>query len=110
MVDEPELTNDRRVKLTTVETDMLQLLLDAHDRGGFYMAYNAMTDSAEAGLQSRIATFSGNYGGITVTLHLILLTTASNYGDTPFNSSNYGDTPFNSSYYRFTAGFQLSLE
>ena len=30
---------------------------------GFYMAYTAMTDSAEAGLQSRISTFSGSVGG-----------------------------------------------
>jgi hypothetical protein len=53
MVDELSITDDGKVSLTTAELDMLENLLAAHDRGGFYMAYNAITDSAEAALQSK---------------------------------------------------------
>jgi hypothetical protein len=63
MVDTPKQTEDGRTQLTAAEQKLLQVLLDAHDRAGFYMAYNAMTDSAEASLQSRISTFSGLVGG-----------------------------------------------
>jgi hypothetical protein len=38
-------------------------MLAAGDRAGFYLAYYAMTDSSEALLQSKIATFSGLAGG-----------------------------------------------
>jgi hypothetical protein len=58
-----KFSDDGRLTLTDKEISALQKLLDAHDRGGFYMAYNAMTDSNEAALQSRIATFSGPAGG-----------------------------------------------
>jgi hypothetical protein len=64
MPNDPTITGDGRIALTQTELTALQDLLDAHDRGGFYMAYNAMTDSAEAGLQSRIATFTGPVGGV----------------------------------------------
>ena len=40
------ITRDQRVILTQEELDALKALLDAGDRGGFYMTYNAMTDSA----------------------------------------------------------------
>lgn len=79
MVNQPELTTDDTVKLTTEEIDMLQSLLDAHDRGGFYMAYNAMTDSGEAGLQSRIATFTGLAGGAAMVANRIVQETAPGY-------------------------------
>jgi hypothetical protein len=52
-------TVDGHIALRASEVEVLQKLPDAHDRGGFYMAYNAMTDSNEAALQ------------ITVTPHLI---------------------------------------
>src|ERR1044071_413326 len=57
------ITRDQRVILTQEELDALKALLDAGDRGGFYMTYNAMTDSAEAMLQAKVATFSGLAGG-----------------------------------------------
>jgi Ca2+-binding RTX toxin-like protein len=60
-------TSDNKLALTVAETELLQKFLVAHDRGGFYMVYNAMTDSAEASLQSRIATFSGDVGGAALT-------------------------------------------
>ena len=77
--------NDR-LALTEEEQKLLTDLLNAQDRGGFYMVYNAMTDTAESSLQSRISTFSGGVGGaalsanrlaqveggITVTPHLIM--------------------------------------
>lgn len=49
--------------LTGEEQALLDSLLKSHDRGAFYMVYNAMTDSKEASLQSRISTFSGSVGG-----------------------------------------------
>jgi hypothetical protein len=57
------VTSTGRLALTAAEQQLMQDFLNAHDRGGFYMVYNAMTDSAEASLQGRIATFSGNVGG-----------------------------------------------
>jgi Ca2+-binding RTX toxin-like protein len=64
MVDKSDFTtNDLKLILTKNEQDVLQRLLDGHDRGAFYMVYNAMTDSKEASLQSRISTFSGSVGG-----------------------------------------------
>jgi hypothetical protein len=37
--------------LTQQELDVLDSMLKAGDRAGFYLTYNAMTDSAEALLQ-----------------------------------------------------------
>src|SRR5690242_10811757 len=51
------------VALTQEELDALDSMLQAGDRAGFYLTYNAMTDSAEALLQAKIATFSGLVGG-----------------------------------------------
>jgi hypothetical protein len=48
--------------LTDQEINVLSDLLAAHDRGGFYMAYNAMLDSHEALLQAQVSTFSGAVG------------------------------------------------
>ncbi|MFK0691153.1 hypothetical protein ACFX5Q_23570 [Mesorhizobium sp. IMUNJ 23033] len=58
--------------LTDREVAVLSGLADAHNRGGFYMAYNAMMDSGEASLQSRIATFSGPVGGVALASNRIL--------------------------------------
>ena len=63
MSDELIFTPLVNLALTKAERDALLGFLKAHDRGGFYMLYNAMTDSKEASLQSRISTFSGNVGG-----------------------------------------------
>src|SRR5947209_3804154 len=51
------------VILTQQELNALNAVLSAGDRAGFYILYNAMTDSAEALLQSKVATFSGLVGG-----------------------------------------------
>lgn len=56
-------TDSGILALSTEEQKVLRDFLNAHDRGGFYMAYNAMTDSAQSSVQSRISTFSGNVGG-----------------------------------------------
>ena len=48
MIANPMFSNVGSVALTVSEQALLQDLLDSHDRGGFYMAYNAMTDSAES--------------------------------------------------------------
>jgi Ca2+-binding RTX toxin-like protein len=45
------------------EVNVMDILLSAGDRGSFYMLYNAMTDSYEAKLQAKIATFSDTVGG-----------------------------------------------
>jgi len=51
------------VVLTEDELNVLDTMLQSGDRAGFYLTYNAMTDSAEALLQAKIATFSGLVGG-----------------------------------------------
>jgi hypothetical protein len=51
------------VILTQQELDALNAMVVAGDRAGFYMVYNAMTDSKEALLQAKVATFSGLVGG-----------------------------------------------
>jgi hypothetical protein len=67
MANEIKFSADGTLALTVTEINAMQYMLDAHDRAGFYMTYYAMTDSAEAGLQSRIATFSGDVGGASLT-------------------------------------------
>jgi hypothetical protein len=52
--------------LTAKEVTVLEALLDAHDRAGFYMAYNAMFDSGEALRQARVATFSSSVGAVAI--------------------------------------------
>lgn len=58
-----KFSSDSRVALTTAETDMLQSFLDTGDRGGFYIAYHAMTGNPEALLTAKISTFSEQTGG-----------------------------------------------
>ena len=50
--------------LTATELDVMQAMLDQHDRGGFYTFYNAISDSDQISLQGRISTFSGPAGGV----------------------------------------------
>jgi hypothetical protein len=45
MSDDLIFTSSGILALSTEEQKVLQDFLDAHDRGGFYMAYSAMTDS-----------------------------------------------------------------
>src|SRR5258708_6667133 len=52
------------VVLTHEELDALDAMLKAGDRAGFYLTYNAMTDSSQAFLQAKVATFSGLVGGV----------------------------------------------
>jgi hypothetical protein len=48
MNDDLIFTSSGILGLSTEEQKILTDFLDAHDRAGFYMAYNAMTDSEEA--------------------------------------------------------------
>ncbi|MGM5058406.1 calcium-binding protein [Rhizobium sp. 862_C5_N1_2] len=58
--------------LTEQEMAVLQSLLDAHDRAGFYMTYQAMFDNPEAALQARISSFSGPVGGVALGANRLL--------------------------------------
>jgi hypothetical protein len=51
LTDVPALSEDGTLRLTPQEVALMESFLDAHDRCGFYLVYNAMTDSAEAGLE-----------------------------------------------------------
>ncbi|MEM7425521.1 MAG: calcium-binding protein, partial [Pseudomonadota bacterium] len=57
------ITTQTKASLTQEEIDLLDQLLMSGDRGGYYMAYHAMTGSDEAVLQAKVATFSGVIGG-----------------------------------------------
>jgi hypothetical protein len=48
MTDDLIFTSSGILALSTEEQKVMRDFLDAHDRAGFYMAYNAMTDSEEA--------------------------------------------------------------
>jgi putative aminopeptidase FrvX len=48
MTDDLIFTSSGILALSTEEQKILTDFLDAHDRAGLYMAYNAMTDSEEA--------------------------------------------------------------
>ncbi len=61
-------TVDSTLALTAEEKKLFLDFLSAQDRGGFYMVYNAMSDTAESSLQSRISTFSGGVGGAALGL------------------------------------------
>jgi hypothetical protein len=63
MVDSLKITSSDLAALTKSELDAFDAILKTGDRGGFYIAYNAMTGSGETSLQSRVATFSGLVGG-----------------------------------------------
>jgi hypothetical protein len=52
-------SRENRIVFTHGEIDAMDKMLAAGDRAGFYLTYYAMTDSSEALLQSKIATFSG---------------------------------------------------
>ena len=56
-------TSDNRLSLTDVELALMNDMLARHDRAGFYILYNAMTDSSQISVQARISTFSGPTGG-----------------------------------------------
>jgi hypothetical protein len=64
MANDLKISAQGTLKIVDTEINALQSMLDAHDRGGFYMAYYAMTDSSEAILTAKISTFSGNVGGV----------------------------------------------
>ena len=65
-------TTDGKLKFTDVEIAYLQSFLDAHDRGGYYMALYNMTGSQEALLQAEISMFSGGAGGTAYLANQIL--------------------------------------
>ena len=52
-----------RLALTEAELSMMQAMVDAQDRGGFYAVYNAMTDTDQSSMQGRISTFVDQGGG-----------------------------------------------
>lgn len=58
MVASFSFTIDSRIPLTSRELATLKAFVDAGDRGGFYMAYYAMTGNSEALLTAQISTFS----------------------------------------------------
>ena len=75
MTEAPKISSRRTLALTQQELDYLQQFLDAHDRAGFYIAYNALTSTEfvttfgdadfgkrEASLQAKIASFSEEVG------------------------------------------------
>lgn len=57
-------TANGRLALTVGEIGRLQSMLDAHDRGAFYMTYYEMTGSGQAYLQANVSTFSGPVGAV----------------------------------------------
>jgi hypothetical protein len=61
-----KFSSDSRVALSVAETNMLTAFLDAGDRGGFYMAYYAMTGNPEALLTAKVSTFSDQTGGFAL--------------------------------------------
>src|SRR4051794_35336009 len=60
------------VALTQQELDALSKIVNAGDRGSFYLTYAAMTDSHEALLQAKISTFSGLTGGEALAANWLL--------------------------------------
>ncbi len=59
-------------RLTEADLARLKALLDAHDRGGFYVEYWRLTGSEEGLLQANVATFSGYIGGIALSVNIDL--------------------------------------
>ena len=78
-MDSTWLTADKRLKLTTQEIAILDLMVHAGDRAGFYMAYYAMTGEAEALITAKIATFSETVGGGAMASNWCLLAALSGY-------------------------------
>ena len=70
----PQISNSI-VALTPQELDVLNRLIAAGDRAGFYMAYYEMTGSAEAALQAKISTFSESEGGFAYAANWLLTQT-----------------------------------
>jgi RTX calcium-binding nonapeptide repeat (4 copies) len=65
--------------LTPQELDYLQDLLDAGDRGGFYLAYYNMTGREQALIEGRVTTFSGVYGGSAYAANVFLAASEPRY-------------------------------
>lgn len=57
MADELKFSTESHLALTEAELEVLQDYLNAHDRGGYYMVYNAMTDSDEGGMRKKFLIF-----------------------------------------------------
>jgi hypothetical protein len=74
MTQDLTVTADGKAALTEQELDAMQDMLDAHDRGGFYMTYKAMTGSEEAYRQTNVATFSEGAGGVKMGANRLLQT------------------------------------
>jgi hypothetical protein len=66
--------DQQTLRLSDREIRLLQQLLDAGDRGGFYVAYYQMTGQRQAMEQGQIATFSSNVGGIAWATNALMQT------------------------------------
>ncbi len=66
------ILNKNRMALTQAEVDILDGLVKAGDRAGFYVAYYGMTGNTEALLTARISTFSGLTGGTAYAANWLL--------------------------------------
>ena len=86
---------DGRLVLTQFERDYLQSFLNAGDRGGFYMAYYAMTQSAEIIAPGQISTFSDALGGVAFGANYLLQDA---FRDAP-PASAPGELPYRGIYY-----------
>jgi hypothetical protein len=68
------IRDQQSLRLSEDEIRLLQDLLRAGDRGGFYIAYYQMTGQHQAMEQGQIATFSSNVGGIAWASNALLQT------------------------------------
>jgi hypothetical protein len=80
---------NNRVAMTAPELEALEQLVKSGDRAGFYLAYYGMTDSAEALMQSKIATFSGPVGGAAFAANRFLQDQYASNADLPYPGIYY---------------------
>src|SRR5712664_479710 len=83
------------VALTPEELDVLDSMLKAGDRAGFYIAYYSMTGSAQALLQAKIATFSGLTGGAAFAANRFLQDNYSQYPGIYYLSQQVARSAYN---------------
>lgn len=84
------VTTNFTVGLSETELSRLKAMLDAGDRGGFYLAYHAMTGSDEALLTGKISTFSEPTGGIAYVSNWLMQQRFQPGGEPPLG----GDAPY----------------
>lgn len=67
-----KFTKDERIPLTADELTVINTLLEAGDRAGYYVAYYEMTGNNEALLTAKIASFSEEVGGVAFVSNWLL--------------------------------------